>query len=127
MGNHCLYVIVDLFGSQRASFPGSLGKLRESLLESLLTKYMRESSKKPPGKSSRESLGSLSENTSRILSGSPLDWMVYKVFPFYRGKLQGCGLDGFDLIVRQCSVYFPDGFSVTSHYYCITNLFEYIV
>ena len=44
-------------------------------------------------------------------------WMVYKLFPGSREELQGGFLDGFDLLVVQCSVYVPHGFSVINHYH----------
>ena len=43
-------------------------------------------------------------------------WVLYELFPVFSGSLQGCLLDGLDLLFGQFSIYFPDGFSVENPY-----------
>ena len=52
-----------------------------------------------------------------------LKWVVYKLLPVSRRRLQECLFSGFDLFVEQLSVFVPEGFSVASRHNSVGHVF----
>ena len=50
------------------------------------------------------------------------EWVVYKLFPFFRGRLQECLFDVFYILFEQFSVYVPVGCSVKRRYTLLYKL-----